>query len=105
MAAVIGAKVYKGELAGNTQILEITGTLTTNTDTITLTSAVHGLSPNAVLTVVADKIETGMGANFATLQSTVAGFVITVASFNAAGAVATTFGLVRLIVKIVEPTT
>lgn len=105
MAAVTGAKVYKGELAGNTQLLEITGTLTTSSDTITLTSATHGLAPNATLTIVADKIETGMGANFATLQTTVTGFVITVASFNAAGAVATTFGAVRLLVKVVEPTT
>jgi len=103
MAAVTGVKVYKGELAGNTQFLEITGTLTTSVDTITLTSAVHGISPSAVLTVVADKIETGMAAGFAELQTTVSGFVITVSSFNAAGAVATTFGAIRLLVKVVEP--
>jgi hypothetical protein len=103
MAAVVATKVYKGELGGNAQFLEITGTLTTNTDTITLTSAVHGISPSAVLTVVADKIESGMAAGFATLQTTVTGFVITVASFNAAGAVATTFGTIRLLVKVVEP--
>jgi hypothetical protein len=105
MAAVVGTKVYNGELSGNTRLLELTGTLTTNTDTITVNLATHGVNVGSTLTVVSSNIESGMAAGFATLQCTVAALVITVQSFNAAGAVATTFGNIRLLVKVVEPTT
>lgn len=103
MAAITGTKVYYGEFAGNTKLLEVTGTVGSASDTITLTLASHGVPASSTVTVVSSNIESGMGANFATLQVTVSGLVITVASFNAAGSAATTFGAIRLLVKVVEP--
>lgn len=105
MAAITGTKVYNGELAGNVKLLEVTGTLGSASDTITLTLAAHGVPANAVVTVVSGNIESGMGANFETLQCTVSGLVVTVASFNAAGAASSSWGSIRLLLKVTEPVT
>lgn len=105
MGAITGTKVYYGELAGNIKLLEVTATVASASDTVTLTLASHGVPATATVTVVAANIESGQGANFATIHCTVSGLVITVVTLNAAGANATTFGNIRLLIKVAEPVT
>ncbi|MBU2052443.1 hypothetical protein KKH13_04540 [Patescibacteria group bacterium] len=76
------------------RIIILTATLAATSDTITLTLATHGVR---TIYAVLGSIETGVGANFATLQIAFSGLVITVVSKNAAGAAATTFGDIRLV--------
>lgn len=103
MAAITGTKVYYGEFAGNTKFLELTGTLGSASDTITLTLASHGVPASSTVTVVSAQIESGQGANFQSLHCSVSGLVITVASLNGAGGASTSWGAIRLLVKVVEP--
>ncbi len=94
MGVVTGTLTYATPLA-NKRIAIITGTLAATSDTITLTLASHGVR---TIYFVSATIESGLGANFATLQVSFSGLVITVVSKNAAGAAATTFGDIRLAV-------
>lgn len=75
------------------RLLILTATLAAASDAITLTLATHGV--RTIYGVIAVP-ETGLGANFASLQTSFSGLVITVVSKNAAGAAATTFGNIRL---------
>jgi len=93
MGAVTGTLAYSTPLAGK-RLAIITATLAATSDTITLTTATHGI--RTIYGVFAN-IETGMGANFATLQVSFSGLVITIVSLNAAGAAATSFGNIRLL--------
>ena len=93
MGIVTGTLAYSTQLAGK-RLAIITATLAATSDTITLTTATHGI--RTIYGVFAN-IETGMGANFATLQVSFSGLVITIVSLNAAGAAATSFGNIRLL--------
>ena len=105
MAAITGTKQYQGELSGSTRLLELTAAVGSASDTITLTLASHGVNPSSTISVLSATIESGQGANFQSLHCTTSGLVITIASLNGAGGAATTFGNIRLLVKVVEPTT
>lgn len=94
MGAVTGTLAYSSPLAGK-RLAIITATLAATSDTITLTTATHGIR---TIYGVWGNIESGLGANFATLQISFSSLVITVVSKNAAGAAATTFGDIRLLV-------
>ena len=94
MGAITGTLAVSTPLAAK-RIVTITATLAATSDTITLTTATHGVR---TIYGVWSNIETGMDANFATLQVSYSGLVITVVSKNAAGAAATTFGDIRLLV-------
>ena len=93
MGAVTGTLAYSTPLAAK-RLAIITATLAATSDDITLSLASHGVR---TIYWVGATIETGMGANFATLQIAWSGLVITVTSLNAAGAAATTFGNIRLL--------
>jgi hypothetical protein len=94
MGPVTGTLTYATPLA-NKRIAIITATLAATSDTITLSLASHGVR---TIYWVGATIETGMDANFATLQVAFSGLVITVVSKNAAGGAATSFGDIRLAV-------
>jgi hypothetical protein len=94
MGAVAGTLVKGTELAGAYKVIQVRATLAALSDTITLTEATHGVK--SIIGVLGAIIETGLGANFATLQITTSGLVATVGSFNAAGASATSFGNVLI---------
>ncbi len=94
MGAVTGTLAVSTPLAAK-RIVTITGTLAATSDTITLTTATHGVR---TIYGVWGNIETGMGANFGTLQISYSGLVITIVSKNAAGADATSWGNIRLLV-------
>ena len=93
MGAIAGTLAQSTPLAGK-RLAIITATLAAETDSITLTTATHGVR---TLYSVIPVIETGLGANFATLQVSFSGLVITVASKNAARSNATSFGNIRLL--------
>lgn len=94
MGVVVGTLVKGTELAGQYKVVQVRATLAALSDTITLTAATHGIT--AITGIIGAVIETGMGANFATLQITSTGLVITVGSFNAAGAAASSWGNVLI---------
>jgi len=94
MGAITGTNQVLTEFGGDYRIHVIYATVASASDTITLTSAAHNIS--TIQAIIGGGIRSGMGANFATLQITFSGLVITVASFNAAGAAATTFGAVTV---------
>jgi hypothetical protein len=83
------------ELAGDNKLLLRKVTLAANSDTLTLVRATDGIT---TIQKVFAQINTGGGANFAFLNVSFSGLVITIASFNAAGAVATSFGDVDLLI-------
>ena len=94
MGDVTGTLTYATPLA-NKRIAIITATLAATSDNITLSLASHGVR---TIYWVCATIESGLGANFATLQISWSSLVITVVSKNAAGAAATSFGNIRLVV-------
>lgn len=91
MAAITGTlapnNMLLGKAAGTKQIT-VTATLTSASDTITLTKATHGI--RAITGIVGAAITGGADANFCILQvSGVGGLVLTVVSLGADGAAAT----------------
>ncbi len=96
MGVVTGTLTYATPLAGKRLVI-ITGTLAATSDTITLTLADHGVR---TIYWVGATIETGIGANFASLQISFSSLVITVVSKNAAGAAATSFGDIRILAVV-----
>ena len=93
-ATITGTKTYSSPLA-NKRLLILTATITSADDAITLTLAAHGV--RTIYAVLPPAIESGLGANFATIQTSFSGLVITLVSKNAAGSTATSFGDVRIV--------
>ena len=83
------------ELAGDKKLFLRKVTLASASDTLTLVRATDGLT--TILQVFA-QIKTGGGANFATVNVTFSGLVITIVSLNAAGASASSWGDVDLLI-------
>jgi len=83
------------ELSGDKKLFIRTVTLASLSDTLTLVRKTDGLT---TIYAVFAQIKTGGGANFATVNVSFSGLVITITSFNAAGAVATSWGDVDLLI-------
>ena len=90
MGAITGTLVGNTEFAGAHKIITLTATVATNSDTITLTAAAHG-GVVSIVGIVGAVITGGLDTLFSYLQVSFSGLVITVASFAAAGTVATDF--------------
>lgn len=88
MAAIIGTLAKRTEFAGDYKAFVITATVTSSSDTITLTGDTHGISE---IQSVSPTITGGMDAAFLQVQVSFSGLVITVASFGADGLAATDF--------------
>lgn len=88
MAAITGTLVSQilSRGAGTKQI-QITATLTSASDTITLTAATHGI--RAITGIVGAVVTGGLDAAFTSIQVSFSGLVLTVVSLNEAGISAT----------------
>lgn len=95
MAAVTPSVQGKTEFAGATKLVVLKGTLTTASDTITLTAANCG-GVISIVDIVGATITTGATTTFQSLQVAFSGLVITIVSLNGAGSNATTWGDIRI---------
>lgn len=88
MAAITGTLV-RGlpSPAAGSKIITVSATLTSASDTITLTSATHGI--REISGIIGAVITGGMDTAFTTLQVSASGLVLTVASFGQDGNAAT----------------
>jgi hypothetical protein len=90
MAAITGTKSYAGEFAGEVKILTLTAPIGSASDTITLTAAAHG-GVVEIVSFIGGGITGGLDADFATIQVSYSGLVITIVSKQADGAAADEF--------------
>lgn len=88
MAAITGTLAKRTEFGGDYKLFVITATAESASDTITLTAATHGLTE---ITGIVGQVTGGLDADFATLQVSYSGLVITVVSKNAAGSSSTSW--------------
>lgn len=88
MGAITGTLAKRTEFGGDYKLFVVTATCAAASDTVTLTAATHGISE---ITGVVGQVTGGMDADFATIQVSYSGLVITVVSKNAAGSAATDF--------------
>ena len=104
MAAITGTKQYAGEFAGEVKILHLTATIGSTSDTITLTAADHG-GAASIVGIVGAVITGGLDAAFTAIQVSYSGLVITVASFEQDGTVATDFAGTTVAISVLIKTT
>lgn len=90
MGAITGTLAGKSEFAGDHKIIVVTATIASSSDTITLTAANHG-GVTEIVGILGATITGGLDAAFSYLQVSFASLVITVASFEQDGTVATDF--------------
>ena len=89
MGAIVGTLGDKTEFSGEYKLLYITAPVAASSDTITLTAAAHA-GASSIVGVVGG-ITGGLDAAFSYIQVSFSGLVITVASFEQDGTVATDF--------------
>lgn len=92
MAAITGTLASNNMLLGRgaaTKQITVTATIGSSQDTITLTSATHGI--RAITGIVGAVITGGLDAAFSYLQVSFSGLVLTVDSFEQDGTAATDF--------------
>ena len=94
-AALTQTKVIDTEFSGDYKLLIKTVPVGSASDTLTLVQATDKVTEIAGAW---GNIESGLGANFASLQITFSGLVLTVVSTNAAGSNSTSWGTVRLFI-------
>lgn len=99
MGAITGTKAVLSEFSGDYKILVLTATITAASDTITLTQADHGIG--TISGIIGYVVNTGLDADFATLQVSYSGLVITVVSKNAAGSTATDFTTTTITLTVI----
>ena len=87
MGAITGTLAYSTPLAAK-RIVVITATIAATSDTVTLTTATHGVR---TLYAVWGQITGGMDADFQTIQVSFSGLTITIVSKQADGAAADEF--------------
>jgi len=87
MADITGTKLEGTELAGKYQLVVVTATVASASDTITLTAATHGIT--AITAIVGAVVTGGLDAAFTNIQVSFSGSVLTVASIEADGTAAT----------------
>lgn len=90
MGAITGTTVYAGELSGETRLLHLTATVASESDTITINAADHG-GVTEIVGIMGVVITGGLDAAFTFVQASFSGLVITIASFEQDGTVATNF--------------
>jgi hypothetical protein len=86
MALITGTKALVTELGGRHRILKLTCTLTSASDTITLTAATHGMT---TILFVIPKLTAGFDAALTNVFATYSGSTITILTTAAAGTAAT----------------
>lgn len=90
MAAITGTLAGNAvPAAGGSKIITVTATITTSSDTITLTEADHGVT--GIDGILGAVITGGLDAAFTSIQVSNSGLVITVDSFGQDGLAATDF--------------
>lgn len=104
MGAITGTKVYAGELSGEVRLLTLTATVAATSDTITLTAAAHS-GVTEIVGIVGVVITGGLDAAFTAVQASFSGLVITIASFEQDGTVATDFTGTTIAVTVLVKTT
>ena len=90
MGAITGTLVGNTEFAGGYKIITVTAPVAATSDTITLTAAAHG-GVQSIVAILGAVITGGLDAAFTQIQVSFSGLVITVASFEQDGTVATDF--------------
>lgn len=90
MGAITGTLAANSEFAGQKKVITVTAPVASSSDTITLTAASHG-GVTAINGILGATITAGLDAAFSYLQVSYSGLVITVASFEQDGTVATDF--------------
>lgn len=90
MGAITGTLVGNTEFAGKFKVITLTAPVAANSDTITLTAAAHG-GVKSIVAILGAVVTGGLDSAFTSLQVSFSGLVITVASFDQAGSVATDF--------------
>lgn len=103
MAAVTPTIAYNGEFAGEVKLVTLTATIGSTSDTITLTAANSGAV--SIVGIVGAVITGGLDAAFTTIQVSYSGLVITVASFEQDGTVATDFTGTTVAISVLIKTT
>lgn len=105
MGAITGTLTGNTEFGGDHKIIVVTATVAAASDTITLTAASHG-GVVSIVGILGATITGGLDAAFSYLQVSFSGLVVTVASFEQDGTVATDFTgttvAVALLVKVVS---
>lgn len=86
MGAIVGTKVYAGELAGEVRLLTVTAPVGSASDTITLTAASHG-GVTSIVGIVGAVITGGLDDSFTALQVSFSDLVLTVVTLEADGTV------------------
>lgn len=90
MSAITPVLSIATEFAGKYKPVFVTGTLLSSSDTITLTQKVSGIG--SLVAPIGAVITGSLTTTLASLQVSVSGLVITIASFKADGTAATTTG-------------
>lgn len=90
MGAITGTLAGNTEFAGEVKLITVTAPVAANSDTITLTAADHG-GAVSIVGIAGATITGGLDAAFTYIQVSFSGLVITVASFEQDGTVATDF--------------
>jgi len=103
MADITGTKVVGTQFAGNYNIVTVSATITSASDTITLTEASHGIS--AITSIVGAVITGGADTAFCSLQVSASGLVLTVVSLGQDGNAATDFTGTTVQVTVIGSTT
>jgi hypothetical protein len=99
MAAITNPGTKVTEFAGDYKLLALNGlSLTTTSDAITLSWADNGIS---AITTVVGSVSGGLSATFSYIQTSFSGLVITVASFEQDGTVATGWGSAKVNLLVV----
>lgn len=86
MGAITGTKVLGSEFGGDWKLLILSIVPASASDTVTLTSATHGVSE---IIAVMPQLLTGQDSALQTILATFSGLVITVITETSAGGVAT----------------
>jgi hypothetical protein len=87
MAALTATKAYKGELAGEHQLLLLTATVESDSDTITLTAADHDAA--SIVGILGSNITGGIDDKFTNIQVSYSDLTITITSVEQDGTAST----------------
>lgn len=90
MAAITGTLAGNSEFAGKYKVITVTAPVGSSSDTIVLTAASHG-GAKSIAGILGATITGGLDTLFAYLQVSYSALTLTIASFAAAGTVATDF--------------
>lgn len=87
MASITGTKTVGTEFAGEYKLVTVTATITSASDTITLTAADHGIQ--SITSIVGAVITGGQDAAFTAISVSFSGLALTVTSVGQDGTAST----------------